>query len=713
MHYICCAACVHVSNTSAVPGPIRNSYWTRRRRTKKIIESWKSVTPAANCSMIDAPPSCSSSPTKTPNCSSYCDDIQDNRINVMTSEERFLEMSSVPATSNEFNSSDYENVSACYSDIHDCNALDCFPDNFSSDSSDSDEINLVKELADWVTEFGVSSVAVDKLLKILRSTHTQLPLTCRTLLQTGKCNDTIVSISGGEYMHYGILKGLLSCQHFFELGQRNIQYQVNIDGLPLYKSSSTQLWPILGKVVGIESGPFLIGAYCGSSKPKNIDEFLKAFVMEAKALAEDGFEINGCKFVASIACFICDAPARAFLKQIKGHTGYDGCERCVQKGFHVESRMTYPLIDAEKRTDEVFSLMGYESHQLDASPLLTLQVGLVSGFVLDSMHLVYLGVTRRLLHMWTKGPRPTKLSHLQVDIISEKLSALQPHVPSEFARKPRSLHDMDRWKATEFRQFVLYTGIVALKSELDEALYNNFLCLSVAVFMLSNCNLLNHYVDYAEELLAYFVEESANLYGHAFAVYNVHSLIHIVDDARKFGCLESISSFPFENFLGRLKKTVRKPQFILQQISNRLSEGYFKPTTCTKSTVVLKKEHTSGPVVIGMMNLKRYKEVYLTGYVLKINSGDNCIGYGSNKHIGLVQNIFSDGTQTYLLVKRFKKLEAAFQEPLLSTDIDIHILSELSKSYEVCQLDDVKRKYVLLPLKDGDERMCIPLLHMD
>lgn len=713
---ICCAAVGNVSNVSAVPGPIRNSYWTRRRRTTKIIESWKSVTPPANYLIEDAPPSCSTSPNQTANIYRYDDDNQDCAVDVSRNDDvKFFEMSCVPTSSNELNSSDYENATEHDSDLHDYDAINTFPDNFDSVSCDSDEINLNKELADWVLEFGVSSVAVDKLLKILHPIDTQLPLTCRTLLQTGKCNDTIVSISGGEYMHCGILTGLMNLkQHLLEFGQQKILFQVNIDGLPLYKSSSTQLWPILGKVVGIKSDPFIIGVFCGSCKPSNIEEFLKAFVMEAKTLAEDGFEIDGLKFIASIACYICDAPARALLKQIKGHTGYNGCERCVQKGFYTDSRMTFPQINAEKRTDDVFSLMGYESHQLNVSPLQALQVGLVSGFVLDSMHLVYLGVVRRLLHRWIKGPRPVKLSQLQVDNISEKLLTFQRHVPSEFSRKPRSLHEVERWKATEFRQFLLYTGVVALKSELDEALYNNFLCLSVAIFMLSNCTLLNHYIDYAEELIAYFVNQSVDLYGEAFAVYNIHSLTHIVDDARKFGCLESVSSFPFENFLGRLKKTVRKPQFILQQISNRMLEGYFKPKVSTKSAVVLKKEHTSGPVVIGMINFKRYKEVHLTDFVLKIDGGDDCIGFGANnKHIGLLKNIFSNGTRTYLLVKRFKKLEAAFQEPLLSTDIDIHVVSELSKSYEVCQLDDVKRKYVLLPLKDGSKRMGIPLLHMD
>lgn len=96
------------------------------------------------------------------------------------------------------------------------------------------------------------------------------------------------------------------------------------------------------------------------------------------------------------------------------------------------------------------------------------------SFPIDYMHLVCLGVVRRLLFLWRKGPLKTRLPSRMLSLISESLLMLKPCIPHEFARKTRSLLEVDRWKASEFRMFLLYTGPVVLQGILSDVLYKNF-----------------------------------------------------------------------------------------------------------------------------------------------------------------------------------------------------------------------------------------------
>ena len=73
------------------------------------------------------------------------------------------------------------------------------------------------------------------------------------------------------------------------------------------------------------------------------------------------------------------------------------------------------------------------------------------------MHLICLGVMKRMLLFLKEGPRICRISAAQISLISQKLVAFNGVLPSDFARQPRGLHEVKRWKATEFRQFVLYS----------------------------------------------------------------------------------------------------------------------------------------------------------------------------------------------------------------------------------------------------------------
>lgn len=86
-----------------------------------------------------------------------------------------------------------------------------------------------------------------------------------------------------------------------------------------------------------EFQPFAVSLYLGKSKPPSVDDFLRPFMNEMKVLETEGLEFDGIKYTVGIKSISCDAPARQFLKCIRGHAGYCGCERCTQIGFHNKS----------------------------------------------------------------------------------------------------------------------------------------------------------------------------------------------------------------------------------------------------------------------------------------------------------------------------------------------------------------------------------------
>ena len=183
---------------------------------------------------------------------------------------------------------------------------------------------------------------------------------------------------------------------------------------------------------------------------------------------------------------------------------------------------------------------------------------MVSCFVLDYMHLACLGVMRKMLVCWKSGPIPHRLGKHNILEISDRLISFKKFVPSEFNRKPRSLQELDYFKASELRTFLLYLGPVVLRDVLSTDKYNHFILLSVSIRILLSEN--NEWYDYARELLRTFVSHMSSLYVPEFMVYNVHSLIHLADDAKKYGSLEKISAlgracrnwFSFNFFRGHL-----------------------------------------------------------------------------------------------------------------------------------------------------------------
>lgn len=120
-------------------------------------------------------------------------------------------------------------------------------------------------------------------------------------------------------------------------------------------------------------------------------------MQELSSLLASGITYESSHIDIELECFVCDAPARSFIKNVKSHTGYSGCEKCKQEGLCINNRVTFPETNATLRTDGDFQRMADEAHHHGTSSLSVLPVGLVTSFVFDYMHLACLGVVRRLI----------------------------------------------------------------------------------------------------------------------------------------------------------------------------------------------------------------------------------------------------------------------------------------------------------------------------
>jgi hypothetical protein len=124
---------------------------------------------------------------------------------------------------------------------------------------------------------------------------------------------------------------------------------------------------------------------------------------------------------------VADAPAKSFLKSVKNHNAYYGCERCYCKGIWKKS-VIFDNGKYDSYNDNIFKNLIYKKHHNGLTPLIELKLGLISQIPLDYLHLFFLGVMKRLLLVWTKGKH--KLSNKDINEMSTRMISLRKFVPS-------------------------------------------------------------------------------------------------------------------------------------------------------------------------------------------------------------------------------------------------------------------------------------------
>ena len=175
---------------------------------------------------------------------------------------------------------------------------------------------------------------------------------------------------------------------------RKINLMVNIDELPLFTSSSLQLWPILTRFSSFKPVP--VALYCGYKKldmGKYLGEFVDEMEVTQRPFGSKWFKL----WIIYLHIHLWRTSKSSIERDSAIHSIFFVWKMLNERNKY---QMSYSIWQnwSTLRSNDTFMSMGYaekdeigKSHQLAPLPLRRLNFNMINGFNLNYMHMVCLG----------------------------------------------------------------------------------------------------------------------------------------------------------------------------------------------------------------------------------------------------------------------------------------------------------------------------------
>lgn len=256
---------------------------------------------------------------------------------------------------------------------------------------------------------------------------------------------------------------------------------INTDGVSYEKSNSRSIQPLqlicnfLPPDIRFDLRNIILSSiYCGEAKHDML-KFFEPLAEEMQKLQTIGLIINDINFKVFITHGTFDLPAKAPVQGTMQFNGYNGCGYCHHPGIAFGKTVRFPAIETEpkRRSHVEFSATMRKVHAnkkkqenkktkkkqcIDGikgiSPMIAFDgFDLVRSFGTDYMHNVLLGVMPVLLGLGFPLGKLKKTDYVLTDNGRAKLDRriLSLKLCIFFNRKPRSLTNRPRFKASEYR----------------------------------------------------------------------------------------------------------------------------------------------------------------------------------------------------------------------------------------------------------------------
>lgn len=182
-------------------------------------------------------------------------------------------------------------------------------------------------------------------------------------------------------------------------------------------------------------------------------------------------------------------------------------------------------------------------------------------------------------------------------------------------------------------------------------------------------------------------------------------MTHLSSEAKHFGALDTISCFKFENYLGKIKKFVKKKNHIATQIYNRLVEQ----STFMSSNPKVVTFPQNGKLTNGSLSFVRTKNFYLSK-----KYPDNYY-YVQNEVFEIQRITVESDNIPKVYSYQILDLGDLFDYPLRSSILKIFCTTKKTYSANLfCHdLNDISHKIMLLCNSSNEINAFFPVIHHD
>ena len=377
-------------------------------------------------------------------------------------------------------------------------------------------------------------------------------------------------------------------------GAMHLTVTINTDGVRVWRSNHYDIWPVYLCINELPQHERFItknimmpALWKGSKKPSMLT-FLKPLYHELKTL-EKGVVLSTHRGQQEVKVFLLagtfDLPARAMILNMTQYNGAFSCHRCLHPGERLTTGSrgpgtnTFPYREYDQRSDLAVKESGKTAAETQniqqgikgPSILSYLHIySYVHGTAVDAMHGGFLGLSRQMLQLlFGEKYKNEVFSCLEnVAKFDERLKNIRP--PRSVKRMPRSLEDLNHFKASEYAMIIMMYTPVFL-GVLPDNLMRHLCHLSNVLFRLYKAKVTDQDLESASYSVHRYCQQFAGLYGQKFQTSNFHNLQHIVEDVRNLGPLWNTDCFPYENASGEIVKHIFGTQSADQQVIRAVS----------------------------------------------------------------------------------------------------------------------------------------------